>query len=433
MQKKKKIKFSIFFKLIVLFLIFIVLINFSLGFLIVFSLDKHPASFINKYPILLNQYVINDIGNPPDTNKARAISKELTLNLRYETSKINWTNDESVPTMEKLRQDSDFKTNEPKFLMKYEGRPYFINKIEDGYIIFSPIFPRDYINVERAVISIIILITVLAALLYFSLRWIFGPIKKLSAAVEQISEGNFSASININRKDELGNLSDSINEMKKSISNMIKAKESLLIDVSHELRSPLTRIKLANEFVENEKIKSKIRDDVKEMEAMITELLDAYKLEKVNGKFNKEPSDIIELIQSEISKFDKNRINFKSEFEKKIINVNKEKIKIVIRNILDNGIKYSEGKPVDVSVYSDPLDRRKIYISIRDKGNGIDDEEKKKIFEPFYRIDKSRDKKIKGYGLGLSLVKKLLNEHNASIEIKSNNDDGSEFIIHLPV
>lgn len=395
---KRKIKFSIFVKLIILFLIFIVIVNLSIGFLISFSFDKNPVSLTK-------------------------------LNIRFETSKVNWTSDADIPTISELSKDSNFKNDESKFFIRYKGKPYFINKVEDGYVIFSPIFPRDYINFERAIIAIIIMVTILAALLYFSLRWIFGPIKKLSLAVGQISSGNFETSIDIKRNDELGNLADSINEMKENISNMIKAKESLLIDVSHELRSPLTRIKLANEFVEDEKIKSKIRDDIKEMEAMITELLETYRMESIHGKLHKENTDIVKLVKNIISETDKPVINLKSEFDKKEISLDKEKIEIAIKNLLDNAIKYSDGQVIEVNIFKNPLNKNETCISIKDKGKGINEEEKKKIFEPFYKIDKSRDKKIKGYGLGLSIVKKILDEHNSRIEVKSKINEGTEFII----
>ncbi len=431
MQIRKKINYSIFLKLIILILIFIVLVNLSIGFLVTFSLDRNPSSLINKYPRVLNDYVINDIGNPPDTVKARTLSKDLTLNIRYETSQLNWTNDADVPSIKDLSSDPDFKTDEQKIFIRYRGRPYFINKVSDGYIIFSPIFPRDYINFEKAIFAIIIIVSILGSLLYFSLRWIFGPIKKLSLAVVQISEGNFDTVIDVKRKDELGNLARSMNEMKTNISNMIKSKESLLVDVSHELRSPLTRIKLANEFVEDDKIRSKIRNDVLEMEAMITELLETYRLESIHGILNLEKTDAVELVKTVISKLPQAKINLNTDFAKKEVNVDKEKFTIALRNILDNAAKYSAGKPVDVSIIENTAGRNETCISIRDYGKGIEQTEIKNIFEPFYRIDKSRDKKVSGYGLGLSIVKKILDLHNFTIDINSKPGSGTEFKIIL--
>jgi len=432
MQKKKKFKFSIFLKLIVLLLVFIVLVNLSLAFIIRFSFEKDPRDLFHKPLQVFRQFVTKELGNPPDSSKAREITKEFFLNMRFDVEGLQWTNEESVPTISELQNHGEFRNDRLDLPVHFKGRPYFISKVLNGYVIFSLNLPRDYVNKEKAIIAIIITVCLLAGLLYFSLRWIFGPIKKLSDAVEQISEGNFEVNVDVKRKDELGNLADSINAMKKNIFNMIKAKESLLVDVSHELRSPLTRIKLANEFVDDEKIRSKIRDDVKEMEVMITELLETYRMENIHGKILREPTDIVKLIKETVSKFDSHTVLFNSEVSQKEVFLDRIKIETALRNIIDNAIKYSAGSTVEVNIYSVTEVMDEICISIIDKGKGIDEKEIKNIFEPFYRIDKSRDKKIKGYGLGLSLAKKILNEHNASIEVKSKLNKGTEFIIRLP-
>jgi signal transduction histidine kinase len=427
----RKNKFSIFLKLIILIVAFIFLVNISIGFIVRFSAERGPFRSPGKLAFFFNDYFLDDIGNPPDTLKAKPILKELGLNVRYETSASRWASSEEVPAISELSGDKDFDPDKKKFVIRQSGSMYEIVKTDDGYIIFAPPNPRDDINLEKAIFPIILSFTLLASLLYFSLRWIFGPIKKLSDAVIQISRGNFDTKIDITRKDELGNLADSINEMKVNISGMIKAKETLLIDVSHELRSPLTRIKLANEFVDDEKIKKKIKDDVGEMESMIKELLDTYRLDNLLGRLNLSKTDLIPLVKNVISKFGDAEINFTSELESKEISIDKEKIETALRNILDNAIKYSNGKPVDVKIFHSPSGNEFTSVSIKDSGNGIPEDELNRIFEPFYRIDKSRDKKIHGYGLGLSIVKKILDMHNSIIEIKSKQGEGTEFIINF--
>ncbi|MEP7146756.1 MAG: HAMP domain-containing sensor histidine kinase, partial [bacterium] len=416
MQIKKKIRFSIFLKLIILIIIFIVLVNLSAGFIIRSVIDRGPFHHPAKISYAFNDYFIKDVGNPPDTNKANSILSRLGTNVRFETSKSRWTSSNDIPGIIELSEEKDFEPDKTMFTVRKRKQFYDVMKTEDGYIIFAPPpFPGDDLNIENAIFPLIICITLLAALLYFSLRWIFGPIKKLSEAVSQISGGNFNTSIDINRNDELGNLAGRIDEMKTNISGMIKSKESLLIDVSHELRSPLTRIKLANEFVENEKIKIKIRDDIKEMELMITGLLETYRLDTAAGKLNIEKVELVKFISGIITKSGNESLNLRSDFEKKDVRLDKEKMGIALSNIIDNAVKYSDGKPVDISLQSGQNSKNEIIISIKDYGRGIEQEEISKIFEPFYRIDKSRDKKISGFGLGLSIVKKILDLHNADI------------------
>ncbi len=430
MLKKKNNRYSIFIKLMLLFLVFILLANFSIGFILSRIIGKGPPQGSpERFPVPVQKYIISRIGDPPDTNLARRVSDELQVNFRIESSGISWTNDESIPDIPRLREEKDFRSDGQNFIVRLRGRPIIVNKTDDGYIIFSPFMPRDLINETNVVIAVVLIITILAVMLYLALSWIFGPIKKLSEGVEMISEGNFDNTIIVNRKDELGNLAASINEMKENISSMIKSKESLLIDVSHELRSPLTRIKLANEFIDDPKIHNKIRDDVKEMELMITELLETYRMDHEQGKFSIEKADIVKLIKDVISKFEFKDIQFSSQFAEKEIFIDRRKIETVFRNIIDNAVKYSEGRKVAVDIYERDENRDSVFVSVKDKGRGIEEEELGKIFEPFYRIDKSRDKKIRGYGLGLSLVKKILEGHNAEIEVKSRKNEGTEFIV----
>lgn len=426
----KNLRFSIFLKLALLIIVFIVLVNFSLGFLIRFSSGKPPREFFGKPPHFIHEYVVREIGMPPDIDKAKSVSSELDLIMRIETQNIKWANEEFVPTISELKNEREFRYDRPDFSVHYKGRPYFVSVLKDGYIIFSPNVPRDYVNTEKAIISIIIIVTILALLFYFSLRWIFGPIKELSEGVKRIGKGDFDNDIDVKRNDELGELARSINSMKSEISGMIKSKESLLVDVSHELRSPLTRLKLATEFLSDKNIREKMQDDIKEMEIMITELLETYRLnhEKRNAGFTKR--DIVKLVRQITSRLENGIVNFETEISEKLVNMNEVRMEIAVRNIIDNAVKYSDGKPVDVKIFEDNIGT--LCISISDKGRGIEKEELENIFEPFYRIDKSRDKKIKGYGLGLSLVKRILNEHDSEITVKSIPGKGSEFIMKFP-
>jgi signal transduction histidine kinase len=432
MQSKRKINFSIFLKLIILIIVFIILVNISIGFIVRSLLEGSPFRHPTKISYAFDEYFINDVGNPPDTNKAKLILSKLGTNVRFETSNSSWASDNEMPTIDELSSDSDFDHDQRMFSVRIKKRFYEVMKTGDGYVIFEPQkLPIHDFDIEKAILPLILCVTLLGTLLYFSLRWIFGPIKKLSEAVSQISGGDFDTKIDVNRNDELGNLAGRIDEMKTNISRMIKSKESLLIDVSHELRSPLTRIKLANEFVDSEKIKNKMRDDIKEMEMMITGLLETYRLDTAAGKLNIENVELVEFIKEIISKSGNDSIAFKSQFEIREVSIDKEKFETAINNILDNAVKYSNEKPVDVSIEPHPELLNDTVISIKDSGRGIEPEELSKIFEPFYRVDKSRDKKISGFGLGLSIVKKILDLHNATITINTQPSSGTDFRITL--
>ncbi|HAX49287.1 MAG TPA: hypothetical protein DCX92_09925, partial [Bacteroidetes bacterium] len=148
--------------------------------------------------------------------------------------------------------------------------PYSVIRFPQGVFVIKPFNPQLF-NPERAILMLILFISVVIVILYFLLRNLFSPLKDLSAAVVSIGEGNYDVKLPKGRKDELGELADSIGVMSDKINSSIKSKEQLLIDVSHELRSPLTRIKLGLEVGSS---KEKLEEDVIEMEKMITDLLE---------------------------------------------------------------------------------------------------------------------------------------------------------------
>lgn len=426
----KKIKFPIFLKLLLLFTVFILIVNLTAGFITKLSLGVDPVIMINNYIMSLNEYIIKDIGNPPDIKIAEEIAKKKNLDIRIETDELIWSNSERIPELKELRQFPEFREGAPSFPMRFRGGPLFFTKINNGYIIISPAKHIEFIEKEKAILLIIAAISVLTLILYFALRWIFGPIKSISKDIEEISRGNLNTRIIINRSDELGRLADSINQMKEKISGMINSKESLLIDVSHELRSPLTRIKLACEFIDDEKLKIKINEDVNELESMVKGLLDTYRSENAGVEIKKEKTDLSELLIRIITKFNTDRLHYINVMKECFVNADKNGMETVLRNVIDNSLKYSDDKPVTVKL-SGNNDSAK--LTVKDEGKGIDKNDLEKIFEPFYRTDKSRNKKTQGYGLGLSLVKKILDSHGLQYEIKSEPGVGSEFIIHFPV
>lgn len=426
----KKIKFPIFLKLLLLFTAFIIIVNLTAGFIAKLSLGTEPVVMINNYIMSLNEYIIKDIGNPPDIKIAEEIAKKKNLDIRIETDELIWSNSDRIPELKELRKFPEFREGAPGFPMRFRGGPLFFTKINNGYIIISPAKHIEFIEKEKAILLIIAAISVLTLALYFALRWIFGPIKSISKDIEDISKGNLNTRIIINRRDELGRLADSINEMKEKISNMINSKESLLIDVSHELRSPLTRIKLACEFIDDEKLRIKINEDVNELESMVKGLLNTYRNENTGVSLQKENIDLTGLVINVVTKFNSGRINYINEMNECIIYADRIGIETVLRNVIDNSLKYSDDKPVTVKLYGN---NDTANLSVKDEGKGIEKGELDKIFEPFYRTDKSRNKKIQGYGLGLSLVKKILDGHGFEYEIKSEPGIGSEFQIHFPV
>lgn len=373
--------------------------------------------------------MIVEMGVPPDTNIAKKLCDEMNINIRFQSHNFNWTSSDYVPRLEELAKSIEFKDKYPfqeHFNMQFDDRPYSIFKTPKGVFIIQPINPKDFFHPERAIIILIILITTVIVFLYFIIRTLFKPLKILSGTVKAIGEGSYDIEIPIKRKDELGELADSIKEMSGKIKEHIKSKEQLLLDVSHELRSPLTRMKLA---LEVDAPKEKITEDINEMEKMITGLLESYRSESLFEKSNFEDTNLIELLNDTVSEYDvEGRVELEEIQDKMIfVKADKERLQWVFRNIINNALKYSSEKVVISVQYNTD----EVIINFSDKGIGISKEDLKYIFEPFYRADSSRSKKTGGFGLGLSICKKVIEYHKGRIHINSEPGKGTSVEINL--
>jgi signal transduction histidine kinase len=431
-MEKKKISRSIFFKLIIIIVLYGVLMNIAVALFFKYSVEFKQKKFNRNFFTRMDEYIINDIGNPPDTVKARTISDELNISLRYKYQNTDWSTSLEVPTLEELSKTEEFNERykgETTFTLRYKDKICGIHKTPNGIFILSQVMPQDTYNPEKAVVALLVLLSIIFIPLYFLLRWLFNPLKSLTDAVIQIGKGNYNVDLPINKKDEFGELARSLKEMSSKVKNFIRAKEQLLIDVSHELRTPLTRIRFGLEL---NTPKEKINEDLMEIENMLKKILEYYRNEYYYLQVNLKETEIVPLIENLILSFDlrKNRIeflNYVKNKERVILNTDREKLMIAFRNLISNALKFS---PEDKNVIISLTESEKHYeVSIKDFGEGINEEEIYKIFEPFSRIDSSRSKKTGGYGLGLAIVKKIVDLHNATIEVKSKKDEGTEMII----
>jgi signal transduction histidine kinase len=258
----------------------------------------------------------------------------------------------------------------------------------------------------------------------------------LNSGVKEISAGNFGYQLPVKRRDELGDLAAAFNQMATRIEGMLKAKEQLMLDVSHELRSPLTRMKVALEFLPDGVAKTNLMTDIDEMERMVATILDTAKRHHAHSQLNWRKMSMEDLLVQVAAEFADRApgVTLDPGPATAPLYADPARIKTVLRNIIDNAVKYSlpQSNPVAVSL-SSTADQ--VIVCVKDSGTGIDPSELPYIFEPFYRIDKSRSKKTGGFGLGLSLCKSIIEAHKGKIEVDSVKGQGTVvkiFISHKP-
>ncbi len=222
-------------------------------------------------------------------------------------------------------------------------------------------------------------------------------------------------------------LFENFNLMARRVKEMVQSKEQLLLDVSHELRSPLTRLRVALEMAPKGKWRDSMRLDVAEMESMIAEILETERLRSGNGKLSMAPVDLTALARETVEHFKEDRagVELVGEPVSLVVMADEFRVKTVLRNVVENALKYSAHaeKPVQITLASSGND---VLITVQDFGAGIPKEELSKVFEPFYRVDKSRNKETGGYGLGLSLCLEIMKAHGGEIHLESEPGQGTK-------
>ena len=237
------------------------------------------------------------------------------------------------------------------------------------------------------------------------------PIVHLSQAVEKFGKGQFDSDFKVSGAVEIRQASYEFEKMKRRILKHISQRTAMLSGISHDLKTPLTRLKLQIELLnKNQKLNS-LKEEITEMEKMINEYLDfaSNQYSQPAEKFN-----IVQLIQNLIDKNFKKNIKIKSP-KNLIFSGRKNLIRRCIANIINNSQKYAE----NISITCRKM-KNAIQINIDDDGPGIADEHKEKVFRPFYRVDKSRSLKDNNVGLGLSIVEDIVNSHGGTVKLLNN-------------
>jgi two-component system osmolarity sensor histidine kinase EnvZ len=250
------------------------------------------------------------------------------------------------------------------------------------------------------------------------------PIILLSQAAKRFGKGQYDSDFKVSGALEIRQASYEFERMKKRILKHISQRTAMLSGISHDLKTPLTRLKLQIELLnKNQKLNS-LKEEITEMEKMINEYLDF-----ASNQYSQpvENFNIIQLIQNLIDKSFKKNIKMKSP-KNLIFSGRKNLIRRCIANILNNSQKYSENILITCKKM-----KKIIKIDIDDDGPGIADEHKEKVFRPFYRVDKSRSLKDSNVGLGLSIVEDIVNSHGGNVKLLNNpNGKGLRVSLSFP-
>ena len=298
-------------------------------------------------------------------------------------------------------------------------------KHSDGYFEFF--IPKDRVASTSA--RLFALWITLPALLMITIAIIFlknqtRPIVNLAKAAERFGRGEIIDEFRPSGALEIRQAGLEFDKMRKRIMRHLNQRSEMLSGISHDLRTPLTRLKLQISFIKNEELSKKMSLDVDEMEKMLNEYLQftsSTYLEK------NEIFDIAELIESTINNYDNSNIS-KKLIPRVYMNGKKNLIQRSLNNIIDNSIKYANKINFELSKKNN-----NIVITIDDDGLGIPENEYQNVFKPFYKLDKSRGDSRSSVGLGLSITSDIIKSHGGNIVLEKSPINGLRVMVFLPL
>ncbi|MCK4675100.1 MAG: ATP-binding protein [Gammaproteobacteria bacterium] len=295
-------------------------------------------------------------------------------------------------------------------------------------------FPADRVAARPPfallAISIAILLLAIITALILALR-LSRPLAILSAATTVVGKGKKQLSLPETGPDEIINLSQKFNHMAREVAELLENRTTLLAGISHDLRTPLTRIKLTLELmpetVENE-FRQSLSEDIDEIERRLGEVLRLAR--GVEQQEQAQEMDLGKLVIEVISghQHDGSQIHY-HPVAPVIQSVPRETLKRILHNLLENAIRYGEQKPVTVQLQQEVNGQTKICIL--DQGPGIPEEEREAVFRPFYRLENSRSQTTGGSGLGLAIVQQLCIAQGWEITLQTHHEGGTAACLEL--
>lgn len=341
------------------------------------------------------------------------------------------TNDDRADLIRRARRTSSFpivRTSENMLARRADDGQYWFFFIAPRERTMSWFLTPDHLFIMGAAI-------VLCWWLAFHLT---GPVRSLQKAVERFGSGDLGARVGSTRRDELGQLARTFDRMAGRIETLLAAERRLLLDISHELRSPLARLGVAVELARTgddlEPNLNRIQKESDRLNSLVGELLQVTRAEGDPSSLRRNPVRLDVLLEQlvEDSKIEAAARGCSLLYEKRepvTVEGDPELLRRAVENVIRNAIRHSPKEaPVEVSV---ARNNGRVLIDVRDRGPGVPEEALPRLFDPFYRVENDRGRTSGGIGLGLSIARRAIELHKGSIRAK-NATPGLDVVLDLP-
>ncbi len=385
-------------------------------------------ALVNEMSTLLEFYK-NESYDKDEINNLFSIYQDLNFEfVKNEKFDFNYTDRWFSPIDRTLRRElkSRFKLDNFWFdTINYKELIDIRIKYEDGYIKF--LVPRDRVTSSSARIfalwiTVPALIMVLISLIFLKNQT--RPITNLAKAAEKFGKGEEIEEFKPSGASEIRRAGYEFDKMRKRIIRHLNQRSEMLSGISHDLRTPLTRMKLQITFIKDKALSKKLTEDVDEMEKMLNEYLQftSSSFAEKDEMFN-----LTDLINEIVEKYDNDNISLEL-MPRVYFNGRKNLITRCINNLLNNAIKYAKKVNIELNKNNNNL-----FIKIEDDGPGIPKTEYENVFKPFYKINKGRADSKSSVGLGLSIASDIIKSHGGNIKLDKSKMNGLSVKVFLPV
>lgn len=439
------------------------LFSYGLGYQWQRSIEPHLDRYIG--------YVQRELGDPPSPDKAREIATNLPVNiyiyeqgrLSYSTSGLPLAVDTLRPARGRYRPDRDERRRRADRAPPPMPPRFAENPANHSRVLYweTPTHTVYYEFRRRATtdrnLPLLIGLALLSALMlgsYLMIRRQLKPLGQIESSVGRIAAGDLQHRVTVRGKDELAELGSRVNIMAERIQAMLDAKRQLLIALSHELRSPLARARIATELLPESVNRERIADDLNELDTMIGEIMESERLQ-THAVLNRSDVDLNALLQS-IADTHESAVHLQLPDERIAIQADEARLRILVRNLVNNALLHGQpaadsalppawqGKPVAISLQREPAASpppgdtatagQWVRIRVQDAGPGIAADQREQVTEAFYRGDASRTRSTGGSGMGLTLARLIAEAHEGRLVIEDTHGaaSGTTVSVWLP-
>lgn len=431
----KRLPRSIFTKLLLVILVAGICLNLILGAFFHHTYRKLANSPLKRNLAQYIQLIVADMGTPPSLEQARRLASEAGLVIWYEGPQQKWsTNQKQLPRIEWEDKRTFWSREAATRHARHHGHFYARYEKQGQRFTFRLAQPDiEAEDVFKGGLFIILALTLTLVLVFHFVRRILRPVGNLTKGVHRVAAGHLDHQVPETGVDEFAQLARAFNQMTSRIKASLESREQLLLDVSHELRSPITRMRVALEFLPESKARTSLAEDVSVLDELVGQILDGARMHHQAGQLNLTPLDMGESVRTAVAAFTGRQpeIEVTVSGGDLIVPADGSKVQMVLSNLLENALKYSRPESGPVRVEVERI-KKGVDIRISDQGVGIPGEDLKHILEPFYRVDKSRTKSTGGYGLGLSLCNTIMQAHQGSLTITSHLGQGTTVSLIFP-